>query len=52
MHSVEKSVNFISTQYETIFDDGVADHERLMSVESEVDDVKRENKELKKPFLK
>ena len=51
MHSVEKSVDFISTQYDTIIEDGVADRERLKSVESEVDDVKRENKELKTALL-
>ena len=51
VHSVEKSVDFISTQYDTIIEDGVADRERIKSVESEVDGVKRENKELKKALL-
>ena len=32
-------MDFISTQYDTIIEDGAVDRERLKSVKSEVDDV-------------
>ena len=52
MHSVEKSVEFISTQYHAIIEDGEADCAKLKSVDSEVSDVKQENKELRRAILK
>ena len=50
MHSVEKPVDFISPQCDAIIEDGVAYSANLKSEESEVSDVKTENKELKKPL--
>ena len=51
MHSVEKSVEFISTQYDAMIEDGEADRAKVKSMESEVSDVKQENKELRKATL-
>ena len=47
MQSVKKPVDFINTQYDAIIEDGVAYSAKLKSEESEVRDVKTENKELK-----
>ena len=47
VHSVENPVDFISPQYDAIIEDGVAYSAKLKSEESEISDVKTENKELK-----